>query len=66
MWIPAHRGIVGNEVVDEVAKYTARTPFKVKFGLPTSDIKRVFEERYKNEVRTQWPFYGNPPVVGII
>lgn len=56
MWIPAHKGIVGNDIADHTAKITARTALKKRFGLPRTDLLRHFDALSRDEATALWPF----------
>lgn len=61
MWIPSHKGLMGNDIADRTAKMAARTAFKKRFGLPRPDLLRHFDSLSRDEARDLWPFFGKHP-----
>lgn len=61
VWIPSHKGIAGNDIADRTARTAARTPFRKRYGLTQSDLRRLFDTRNQQEIRNSWPFFGGLP-----
>ncbi|XP_076654220.1 uncharacterized protein LOC143359827 [Halictus rubicundus] len=45
MWIPSHRGIEGNEVVDRLAKTVTITDHNEQIKIPYTDFKQIYSEQ---------------------
>ncbi|XP_018309354.1 RNA-directed DNA polymerase from mobile element jockey-like [Mycetomoellerius zeteki] len=45
VWIPAHRGIRGNEIADAAAKEATAEDFRDNFRLPSSDLALIADRR---------------------
>ena len=53
-WVPAHCGIVGNEMADKVAKQATKYSKKCTFPLSLSDIKAYLKSEAKSKWQQQW------------
>lgn len=65
VWIPAHCGILGNEIVDEMAKLASSAGELVQLKLPVMDLKskiiqqakQDWEEHYYNSIKPDPSWY---------
>ncbi|XP_034935030.1 uncharacterized protein [Chelonus insularis] len=48
-WIPAHKGIVNNEIVDEMAKDSVINGRDCVLSIPSSDLKASWKEKIRSE-----------------
>lgn len=48
-WIPAHRGITGNEKIDELAKHSIRHRRESQIPIPGKDMKSLWRKKSKEE-----------------
>lgn len=44
IWIPSHRGIIGNELADYLAKQGAAEENNNTMEVPIGDMRRIFRE----------------------
>ena len=55
-WVPGHKGIMGNEIVDEIAKSAVRLPFEQENDIPKplNTIYNEMDHHMKRRVEARW------------
>lgn len=54
MWVPAHRGVVGNELVDTLAKESLKMNEVIEIALSKSEAKCLIKEKIMREWQHEW------------
>ena len=54
VWIPSHVGIEGNEMADELAKFSLKKEDMKNLKVPYSDYKQLLSEHFQGKWQTSW------------
>ena len=54
IWIPSHVGIEGNEMADELAKFSLKNEDIKNLKVPCSDYKLLISEHFQNKWQASW------------
>jgi hypothetical protein len=57
-WIPAHRGITGNEKADELVKHSVRHGGNSQIPIPAGDMKRIWSKKIQTGIPAVAPGGG--------
>uniref|UniRef100_A0A3P9LEU6 Reverse transcriptase domain-containing protein n=1 Tax=Oryzias latipes TaxID=8090 RepID=A0A3P9LEU6_ORYLA len=54
MWVPAHRGVEGNEMADFLAKRALKRGIEIEIPLGRTEFRAIIRRRIMEEWQTQW------------
>ena len=58
VWVPAHSGIVENELVDKLAKEACDLEYTVELPIPKCQVKNMVLDGIREQWKTEWEEYG--------